>query len=321
MRKNSDAHRVAVAAMPGAPLFELAVPCEVFGVPRLDLVDPWYELQICATQPGAAVAGGFVPTAGFSLDDLVEAETVIVPACASVHSEQPEDLVEAVRVAHGRGARIVSLCSGAFVLARAGLLDDKRATTHWMHADELRRQFPRVTVDETVLSTSEDRVHTSAGTAAAIDLCVELVRQDHGARVANALARRMVTPPHRQADQAQYVQQPVPNPAISSAFSSAIDWALAHLHEPIRLRDMAARARLSERQFTRRFAAAHGQTPGAWLTAQRLRHAQELLELTDLTVDIVAEQSGFTTAAGLRAAFSHHLHTAPSEYRRTWRAA
>ena len=319
MRKKSDAHVVAVAVMPGAPIFELAVPCEVFGTPRPDLVDPWYEFQLCATRPGAVIAGGFASTSPFGLDDLAAADTVIIPACTNVHAEQPVELVDAVREAHARGARIAALCSGAFVLAQAGLLNGRRATTHWMHAEELRRQFPSIIVDETVISATDGRVHTSAGTAAAIDLCIELVRQDHGTAVANALARRMVTPPHRDSDQAQYVVAPIPKAATAS-LSNVTNWAIAHLDEPIRLRDLAAHARLSERQFTRRFLDAHGRTPGEWLTRERIRRAQELLELTDFTIDSVASQSGFGTAAGLRAAFARHLHIAPNDYRRTWRA-
>ncbi|GLY85197.1 GlxA family transcriptional regulator [Actinoallomurus iriomotensis] len=319
MRKRTDAHRVAVAVMPGAPIFELAVPCEVFGISRPELADPWYEFRLCATEPGATIAGGFTSTSPCGLDDLAAADTVIVPACANVHSRQPDGLVAAVAQAYERGARIAAICSGAFVLAQAGLLDGRRATTHWMHADELRRRFPRVDVDETVIFAQDGRIHTSAGTAAGIDLCIELVRHDHGTTVANALARRMVTPPHRGADQAQYILAPLPTTKTSS-LAGVMAWAIDHLDQPIRLRDLAARANLSERQLTRRFLETHGRTPGGWLTRERLRRAQELLEQTDLTVDAVASRSGFATAAGLRAAFTKHLHTAPSDYRNTWRA-
>ncbi|GLY64872.1 AraC family transcriptional regulator [Amycolatopsis taiwanensis] len=320
MRKKSDTHRVAVAVLPGAPIFELAVPCEVFGIPRPELADPWYEFQLCATEAGATIAGGFTATTPFGLDDLAAADTVIVPACRNVHERQPADLVAAVTEAHARGARIAAICSGAFVLAQAGLLDGRRATTHWMHADELRRRFPRVDVDELVIFAQDGRIHTSAGTAAGIDLCLELVRQDHGTTVANALARRMVTPPHRGADQAQYILTPLPS-ANTSPLSEVTAWAIAHLDQSIRLRDLAARAHLSERQLTRRFLETYGRTPGDWLIRERLRRAQELLEQTDLTIDAVAGRSGFGTAAGLRAAFAKHLHTAPSDYRNTWRAA
>jgi len=319
MRKRTDIHRVALAVMPGAPIFELAVPCEVFGIDRPELSAPWYEFTICATAPNTAIAGGFVTGSASTLDDLVTADTVIVPACTHVHEHQPPELVEAVREAHRRGARIASICSGAFVLAEAGLLDGRRATTHWMHAEELARRYPRVIVDPTVIYAEDDGIHTSAGTAAAIDLCLELVRRDRGTAVANALARRMVTPPHRTADQAQYMLAPV-EARETTPLSMVTEWAVQHLAEPIRLRDMAARVHLSERQLTRRFLDTYGQTPGEWLVRERLRRAQELLERTDGTVDAIAAECGFTTAAGLRAAFNRHLHTSPSDYRSTWAA-
>lgn len=317
MRKKSDIHRVALAVIPEAPILELAVPCEVFGIARPELSDPWYEFEICPTAPGAKIAGGFVSTSTSTLADLVSADTVIVAACTNVHGSQPPELIEAVREAHRRGARIASICSGAFVLAEAGLLDGRRATTHWMHADELARRFPKVKVDETVIYAEDGGIHTSAGTAAAIDLCLELVRQDRGTTTANALARRMVTPPHRQADQAQYMLSPVEDRETTS-LSQVTGWALGNLGETIRLRDMAAQAHLSERQLSRRFLSTFGQTPGEWLARERLRRAQEMLERTDDTIDMIASESGFGTAAGLRAAFSRHLHISPSEYRSTW---
>lgn len=320
MRKKTDMHRVAVAVMPGAPLFEVAVPCEVFGISRPELANPWYEFRLCATEPGAEVTGGFIATTAHGLDDLAAADTVVVPACANVCVQQSAGLVAAVAEAHERGARIAAICTGAFVLAQAGLLDGRRATTHWMHAAELRRRFPRVDLDEAVIYAHDGRIHTSAGTAAGIDLCIELVRQDHGTSVANALARRMVTPPHRDSNQAQYIRTPLPT-TNGTRLAEVTGWALARLDQPIRLRDLAAHASLSERQLTRRFLEIHGRTPGDWLTRQRLRRAQELLEQTDLTVDLVANHSGFGTAAGLRAAFAKHLHIAPSDYRRIWGAA
>lgn len=319
MRKKTDTHRVAVAVMPGAPIFELAVPCEVFGIPRPELADPWYEFQLCATEPGAMIATGFITTTPFDMDDLASADTVIVPACTNIHSQQPDELIEAIRSAYERGARIVAICSGAFVLAQAGLLDGRYATAHWMHADELRSRFPLVDLDEKVLYAQDGRIYTSAGTAAGIDLCIELVRQDHGSAVANALARRMVTPPHRTADQAQYMLTPLPV-LRETSLTEVASWAIANLKHPIRIRDLAARAHLSERQFTRRFLSSYGQNPGDWLAHERLRRAQELLESTPLTIDAIAGLSGFATAAGLRAAFTKHLHISPSEYRATWAA-
>ncbi|MBP2217061.1 helix-turn-helix domain-containing protein [Arthrobacter sp. CAN_C5] len=319
MRNRTDMHQVAVAVMPGAPIFELAVPCEIFGIPRPELDGSWYDFQLCATEPGATIAGGFASTTPFGLDELVQADTVIVPACSDIHAVQPANLVEAVREAHRRGARIAAICSGSFVLAQAGILDGRRATTHWMHADELRRRFPLIKLDEAVIYAQDDRIHTSAGTAAGIDLCIELVRQDHGTAVANELARRMVTPPHRTADQAQYVLRPVPGPH-PPAVAEAAAWAIAHLDQPILIRDLASRAHLSERQLTRRFLETYGRTPGDWLVRERVRRAQELLERTDLSIDGIASQSGFGTAAGLRAAFGRHLRISPSNYRSTWAA-
>lgn len=317
MRKKTDIHRVALGVAPGAPIFELAVPCEVFGVDRSDLSNPWYEFRVCAPDAETAIAGGFQTVGAGSLDDLVSADTVIVPACVNVHELPPPDLVEAVREAHRRGARIASICSGAFVLAEAGLLDGRRVTTHWLHADELARRYPRVKVDATVLYAEDNGIHSSAGTAAGIDLCLELVRQDRGTTVANAVARRMVTPPHRGADQAQYMLAPVPS-ETSAPLAEVSTWALEHLGEPIRIRDLAERAHISERQLTRRFLELHGRTPGEWLVRERLRRAQELLEGTDLTIETIASRSGFATAAGLRAAFGRHLHTSPSDYRLAW---
>ena len=319
MRKKTDTHRVAVAVMVGAPVFELAVACEVFGIPRPELANPWYEFQLCATEPGASIASGFTTTTRFGMNDLANADTVIIPACTNVHAQQPALLIDAIRAAYDRGARIAALCSGAFVLAQAGLLDHRRATTHWMHADQLRRRFPLVDLDETVIYAQYGRIHTSAGTAAGIDLCIELVRQDHGTAVANALARRMVTPPHRTADQAQYMLNPLPAPHISS-LTDVTSWAISHLEQPLRIRDLAARAHLSERQLTRRFLDTYGRNPGDWVTRERLHRAQELLEGTTLTVEGIAGRCGFTTAAGLRAAFTKHLHTSPSSYRATWAA-
>lgn len=319
MRKSSAAHRVVLALMPGAPLFELAVPCEVFGIARPDIVSPWYDFTVAATEPDAEVAAGFVAARARGLEAIAEADTVIVPACTNVHVSQPPDLVAAVAAAHARGARIAAICSGAFVLAEAGILDGRRATTHWMHADEFARRYPRVEVDANVLYTCDGTVFTSAGTAAGIDLCLELVRQDHGTAAANAVARRMVTPPHRVADQAQYALGPVPQ-AADAPLGAVTDWARDHLGESIRVADLAARAHLSQRQLSRKFLEVHGLPPGQWLVRERIRLAQELLETTGDSVEAIAVRTGFATAAGLRVAFAAQVHVSPSEYRRTWAA-
>lgn len=311
---------MAVVVTPGAPLFELAVPCEVFGSPRPDLIDPPYELILCTGEPGVRVASGFqVPEAG-TLADLIEADTVIVPACADVDEVPSAELVEALRAAHRQGARIVGLCSGAFALAEAGLLDGRRATTHWMYAEALGRRYPQVTVDPAVLYTADGTVYTSAGTAAAIDLCLELVRRDRGSVVVNELARRLVVPPHRTADQAQFVPLPVPTEP-GTGLGPVVEWARAHLHERLTLADLAAYAHVSPRTLMRRFEREYALTPSRWLQTERLRRAQHLLESTDLAIDQVADHSGFGTPAGLRQAFSQHLHTSPQVYRSTFRHA
>lgn len=318
VRKNHAIHRIAVILTPGAPLFELAVPCEVFGAPRPDLIDPPYDVMLCATEPGATVASGFLATEAGPLEDAISADTVIVPACADVNEPPSESLVDALRLAHGRGARIVGLCSGAFALAQAGLLDGKRATTHWMYAERLARQYPAVHVDPAVLYTADENVFTSAGTAAAIDLCLELVRQDHGAVVVNELARRLVVPPHRTADQAQYVSVPVPA-APETGLGPTLDWARGRLHERVTLAELAAQAHVSRRTLIRRFEREYGLTPSRWLHGERLRRAQQLLESTELSIDHIAEQSGFGTPTSLRQAFASQLHTSPSAYRETFR--
>ncbi|MCE0537969.1 helix-turn-helix domain-containing protein [Kineosporia rhizophila] len=318
MRKKRDNHRVAVAVMAGAPLFELAVPCEVFGLPRPDLIDPPYEFLLCASGPDVAVGFGFHVPRTSGLEDLIQADTVIVPACADVTQTPPADLVAALRLAHERGARIVGLCSGAFALAEAGLLDDGKSTTHWMYAGELARRYPKVDVDPAVLYTAEGTVFTSAGTAAAIDLCLELVRRDRGAAVVNELARRLVVPPHRSADQAQFVPVPVPeNPG--TGLGPVVEWARAHLDQQITLADLAAQASVSPRTLIRRFEREYALTPHRWLQIERLRRAQHLLESTTLSIDQVAGRSGFGTATSLRQAFARHLHTSPHAYREVFR--
>ncbi|HKU11981.1 MAG TPA: helix-turn-helix domain-containing protein [Sinomonas sp.] len=320
MHKESAAHRVGVVIMPDAPLFEVAVPCEIFGARRPDLISPAYEVLLCATVPDASVASGFLAPQAGSLADLATADTVIVPAFADVDEPPPPDLVDALRAADERGARVVGLCSGAFALAEAGLLDRRRATTHWMYADRLKRRYPLVDVDPAVLYTAEGNIFTSAGTAAAIDLCLELVRRDHGAAVVNELARRLVVPPHRAADQAQFVPVPVPDPN-GSRLGPTLEWARGNLQERITLADLARQARVSRRTLIRRFQSEHGLTPSRWLIAERVRRAQQLLESTELSIEQVASRSGFGTATSMRQAFAQHLHTSPGAYRETFRHA
>jgi len=307
---------VAVAVTDGAPIFELAIPCEVFGYPRPELTDSWYEFRLCAA-PGTRTAAGFAPGTYHGLDALAEAHTVVVPACGSVHDEQPAELVEAVAAAHRRGARIVSLCSGAFVLAAAGILDGRPATTHWLHAGLLARRYPKVEVDASVLYIDDGDILTSAGTAAGLDLCLHLVRTDYGAAVANALAKRMVMPAHRPGGQAQYIDHGPP-PAGTDPLAPLLDWARRRLAEPLTVGDLAARAHLAPRTLIRRFHAATGTTPMRWLLRLRLDRARELLETTDLPVDRIAECTGLGSPANLRHHFTRVVGTPPSSYRRAF---
>jgi AraC family transcriptional activator FtrA len=308
---------VALAALPGTPIFELSVPCEVFGIERPDIHQPWYALRVCPTGPSTVLAGGFVADQPGSMDDLAAADTVVVPGCTSIHDEPPTQLIAAIQEAHTRGARVVGICSGAFVLAHAGLLRGRRATTHWMHADELARRFAEITVDPGVLYVQDRGVFTSAGTAAAIDLCLELVRQDYGTAAANELARRMVTPPHRQGGQAQYLRWPVP-PGVHRELTLTMEWARANLQRQITIEQLAQRAYMSRRTLIRRFHDTVGIAPQQWLLRQRLLAAQDLLESTSLPVEQIAERSGMGSAANLRHHFNKQLGISPLAYRSTF---
>jgi transcriptional regulator GlxA family with amidase domain len=310
-------HSVAVAVTPGAPLFETSVAFEVFGMSPPDGVAVWYEVRACAVGNGPIrLASGFVLDGHHGIDDLVGADTVIVPAAPEL--EAPPALAEAVRTAHDRGARLASICSGAFVLAAAGLLDGRRATTHWRYAAELARRHPSIVVDPAVLYVEDGGIFTSAGTAAGLDLCLELVRRDHGAAAANAVARRLVVPPHRDGGQAQYVATAVPT-GDQLGIAPLLEWALGRIDRPITVADLAAQAHMSPRTLVRRFGDATGTTPLRWLTMQRIRLAQQLLETTEIPVERVAGLSGLGSPANFRSRFRQTLGVTPSAYRQTFR--
>lgn len=311
-------HSVALAVTGGSSLLEVAVPYDVFGIDRSGLADPWYDFAVCAPE-GAGIGGWFHVSTPHGLDRLVAADTVIVPWSHDVEQDPPADLVDAVRAAHEAGARVASICTGAFVLAAAGLLDGRRATTHWIHAELLARRHPRVRVDPDVLYIDHGDVLTSAGKAAGLDLCLHLVRNDHGSAVANALARRLVVPPHRPGGQAQFIPAPVPAGA-DDGLGPLLGWALERLDEPLTVTDLARAARMSERTLTRQFRAATGTTPLQWLLTQRVHRAQELLETTDLGVEQVAARTGLGTAATLRRHFHRALGVPPDAYRRSFHA-
>jgi AraC family transcriptional activator FtrA len=306
---------VAVAVTDGTPLFELAAACEVFGVDR-DLAAPWYELTVCG-EDGARVGGWLTAGLRHGLDALADAHTVIVPSIADIEAP-PAALVDAVRAAHAAGARVASLCTGAFVLAAAGLLDGRRATTHWAHTDRLQERHPAVRVDPDVLYLDEGDVLTSAGKAAGMDLCLHLVRADHGTAVANALARTLVVPPHRPGGQAQFIPAPVTH-GRDHVLGALLPWALARLDRPLSVTDLARQAGMSARNLARHFHAVTGTSPLRWLLTQRVRHAQELLETTDLSVEQIATRTGMGTSTTLRRHFTQHLGVPPDSYRRTFR--
>ena len=312
-----DMDTVALAVTDGMLHFELALACEVFGPAPAAVTDPWYDLALCGT--AAVRVGRFRVEPDHGLDHLPRADTVIVPGWADVDQAPPAELVDAVRAAHDAGARVASLCTGAFVLAAAGLLDGKRATTHWAHTEVLAARYPEVEVDPDVLYVDNGSVLTSAGKAAAMDLCLHLVRLDHGSSVANTVARRLVVPPHRGGGQAQFVTTPVPAPD-NHPLAELFPWAIERLDQPLTVEDLARQARMSSRNLGRHFNSVTGTTPLQWLLTQRIRHAQELLETTDDSIDSIATAAGMGTATTLRRHFNRTVGVPPDAYRRTFRS-
>ncbi|MDX6221590.1 MAG: AraC family transcriptional regulator, transcriptional activator FtrA [Frankiales bacterium] len=312
-------HRIAALAYPGMAPFELGVVVEVFGLPRPELdVPSWYRLEVCAVTPGPQPAvGGISIEVQHGLEILAEADTVVVPGWP-IADEVPQVLQQQIRAAHARGARIVSICSGAFVLAATGLLDGRRAATHWRYADRLAERYPAVKVDRDVLYVDEGELLSSAGSAAGIDLCLHLVRADHGAAIANQVARRLVTPPHRDGGQAQYIEAPVAADD-DSRIHDVIAWLERDLARTVSVGDLAARAHLSERQFTRRFRDVTGESPNEWLIGQRIAASLALLEAGDDPVERVATAVGFQTVVTFRHHFRSRLQTSPTAYRKAFR--
>jgi transcriptional regulator GlxA family with amidase domain len=315
-------HNVAVVVVNDFLPFEFGVICEVFGIDRSQEGLPGYDFAVVAGEPAPLrSANDFTMQPRFGLDRLAEADLIALPAvgdkrCAS--HQYPAGLLAALRQAVDRGARVLSVCSGAFILGEAGLLDGRRCTTHWRHAADLARRYPAAQVDPDVLYVDDDPVISSAGTAAGIDACLYLVRKEQGSRVANGIARRMVVPPHRDGGQAQYVAQPVA-PSCDGALRELLEWLLANLAEPLTVRQLASRASMSERTLARRFVQDTGTTPQRWLTGQRILLAQQLLEETDETVDVIAERAGFGNGTAMRHHFRIWRGTTPNAYRRLFR--
>ena len=309
---------IAVVIQEPVAAFELGVLCEVFGIDRTDDGVPAFDFRVCSSRPGEVhrtTSGiGIVPT--HPLAAARDADLVAVPA-GRVEGPFDDSVLEAVRDAVARGARVLSVCSGAFTLAAAGVLDGRACATHWRYADVLARVCPSARVDLDVLYVEDGPVITSAGTAAGIDACLHIVRTELGSEVATRIARRMVVPPHRAGGQRQYVETPVPDQP-SDSLQDVLDWVVAHLDEEHSVPSLARRATMSERTFARRFAAEVGTSPHRWLTSQRVLRARHLLETTDLDVERISRESGFGTAAILRHHFQREIGVPPLAYRRAF---
>jgi transcriptional regulator GlxA family with amidase domain len=310
---------VAVVVADGIAPFELGVLCETFGIDRSDDGLPVLDFAVCGPRVGSyTTSGGFAITVEHDLARVAEADLVAVPAFKD-GAPVPDAVVEALRAAHDRGARVLSVCSGAFVLGEAGLLDDRECTTHWRHTDELASRFPRARVVPEVLYVDAGPVITSAGTAAGIDACLHVWRQAYGAAAAAKVARRMVVPPHRSGGQAQYISAPVVD-CEAETLGPLLTWLAEHLDEQHSVESLARQALMSPRTFARRFRAETGSTPHSWITSQRVLRAEELLETTDHPVERIAAEVGFGNAATLRHHFSRARTVSPQQYRRTFSA-
>lgn len=312
--------RIGIVVFEGIIPFHLSVPCAVFELVVSPDGTPLCEVTICATTPGQMKTNtGFSIVVDKGLDALSGMDIVVVPSWDPAVVRPDERLLAALRTAHQAGARIVGLCMGAFVLAAAGLLDHRPATTHWRWAPDFQQRYPTVRMDRDVLYVDDGDVVTSAGTAASIDCCLHLVRQKWGAEIANSVARLLVVPPHRQGGQAQYVELPVQNTRRGDSFSVALSWATENLHQPLTIDLLADRACMSRRSFTRRFQQTTGESFSRWLLDQRIIVAQRFLEKTDQPIDLIASQVGFASATSLRRHFLKSLKTSPSRYRKEFR--
>ena len=311
---------VVVLAYDGLCTFEFGIAYEVFGLRRPEMGEEWYRYSVCGVEPGPLRAGGgLAVSVDHGLEVLEEADLIVVPGWRSIDAEVPHALIDALCAAHQRGARIMSLCSGVAVLAATGLLRHRRATTHWRYVASISKRYPDINFDADVLYMDEGSLLTAAGSAAGIDLCLHVVRRDFGAEAANSVARRLVLPPHREGGQAQFIQAPVPQEREGIRLGPLIDWMRQRLDEEQPISLLAAKARMSQRTFQRRFESTTGQTVGEWLLKERLRHARELLErASSASLDDIAEASGFGTLATMRHHFRKRLGTSPGAYRKTF---
>jgi AraC family transcriptional activator FtrA len=316
-----DPRRVVAVAYRGLSLFEFGIVVEMFALPRPELRVPWYRFKVCSVDTGPLKAlGGITVRTPSGLSALNGAGTIVIPGWRDPDEPPPEILLRGIQRAYRQGARVVSICSGVFVLAAAGLLDGKRATTHWRYAEGLARRFPRIRVEPDVLYIDEGRILTSAGSAAGIDLCLHLVRSDYGAEIANQVARRLVVPPHRDGGQSQYVSTPLPAENVRG-LARLLGWTQENLHRSLTVEGLARKAAMSTRSLARHFLAETGTTPHRWLTHQRLLAAQRRLETTEASIDEIAQAVGMQTAETLRHHFRLRLRTSPTAYRRRFTTA
>jgi transcriptional regulator GlxA family with amidase domain len=310
-------NKIVCLAVPQMAPFEFGVLCEVFGINRTDQGGPTFDFHIVAAEPGPVRTKlGFDIIVTEDLSAADDADLIAVPAAEIASSASPE-ILRVVREAADRGAWVLSVCSGAFILGDAGVLEGRRATTHWMYTDDLARRFPATDVDPDVLFVQDGKIVTGAGTAAGIDAALHIVREELGATAANIIARRMVVPPQRDGGQSQYIQSPVPV-CRTDSFAAVIEWMLENLDRELTVDVLARKALMSPRTFARRFRAETGTTPTAWLNRQRLLRAQQLLEETDMGLEEIAQDTGFSGAAVMRHHFLKVLQTTPTAYRRAF---
>ncbi len=305
---------VAALAYDGLCTFEFGIVVELFGLPRREMKD-WYDFRVCGLERGPLRAtGGLIVTPREGMAGLERADTIVIPGWRDRNEIPPRRLIDALKRAHRRGARLVSICSGVFVIAATGLLNGKRATTHWRYTEELARRYPEIQIEPDVLYVDEGSILTSAGSAAGIDLGLHIIRRDYGTQAANQVARRLVMPPHREGGQAQYIERPVGDEG-SPWLAKLLEWTERHLAEELTSDRLARQAHVSKRTLARRFVATTGTTPAEWVAGLRIARAKELLETTKLPVERVAERCGFGSAFALRHHFRKRLETSPTAYR------
>ena len=313
-------HVIAAIAFDSISPFHLSVPCVVFGDRHPGI--PAFDFRVCAAEDGVlTTTAGFALSTRYGLAALKTADVIIVPSWRDPEERPPQPLLDALLAAHQRGARVVGLCLGAYVLAEAGLLDGRRATTHWAFAADFSRRYPQVLLDADVLYVEDGNILTSAGTAAGIDCCLHMLRQYCGAEAANSVARRLVVPPHRQGGQAQFIEQPIPATAQDSRLASLLDWVRANLQQAHSLDSLASKALMSRRTFTRHFRQLTGSTVGNWLLTERLALTQRLLETTDHSIDQIATLAGFGSSVSFRQHFRSHFHVSPTAWRQSFQGS